>query len=827
MIVRAWQPVRRWRVAAIAGALVALQVVVALSIRPVPDAVVSLLGGPRGGVDRLGGLRVRYRPPAGLDARELEADLRELSSIRREDGALVLEFPGVPEQLAPELADILAGGGLTMRVVGEDEYARTLARYAPEGVTLETDSWRNYENDEQSGVTYHVQYLAAPTREQLERTLAQATADGWRPPAGSEIAFERIDPYRDDAVANWRSYEVSTEVAVNRTMIASAAPSTDPNTGRPIVLLEFADDGRHRFCDLTRKIVGHKLAMLLGGRVRSAPIISGPICGGLASITMGGGDVRAQEAERDMVATVLSRRAPPPGGTVESYHWYPPPDIAITEWMGRLLLGAGAGGLVALLVALALAVARPRKIVAAERVPGGFPWRRLVVTLLGLAALIVGGQLTLPGVNEVEIYHIVSHGGAPGLSIDLSIITLGVLPIVTAFGVVELVALAIPRLRWRRHDPRGRVALGQAVAVVACVASLAQGYLLASSLESLSRGGAEVVMTPGWTFRIVVMVTLSAGTLLLSVVAGMISEHGLGNGYGVLLAGPAIIKVAETVAAAPVFSDQLFDRGHALALITLVAIVLATAETLRWRIPGGEREADLRTPSSGFVPLGDPGTMTFALVALAGLGFGAATADVMGWTAALRAHAWFAVVLVAVLVPVWSWLFAAPRVTASVARQAGLDPVTRATWTRAALASAVLLVGVAAVAALATAAAGDSGPPVDLVFAMIGTAAVLDIIGDARAYRRALVPAGVLHQIQVQGVVEHVLAEAGIPCHIRASNLRTLFAFFGPWAPAIVLVPEAHAADARRRLDDLLRPSMARHVSTRDTPGTPDALAAR
>ncbi len=80
---------------------------------------------------------------------------------------------------------------------------------------------------------------------------------------------------------------------------------------------------------------------------------------------------------------------------------------------------------------------------------------------------------------------------------------------------------------------------------------------------------------------------------------------------------------------------------------------------------------------------------------------------------------------------------------------------------------------------------------------MFCTAVWLDIVDDARAHRTKLAPAGVLHQIQYAGVVEQVLSDAGIPCHIHASNLRTLLAFFGPFAPAIVLVPEDRAMEAR------------------------------
>ena len=62
--------VRVKRLALGAGALFAIYVTTLLLVRPVPDAVVSLLGGPAG-FDRVGGVRVRYRPPPDIDAAEL------------------------------------------------------------------------------------------------------------------------------------------------------------------------------------------------------------------------------------------------------------------------------------------------------------------------------------------------------------------------------------------------------------------------------------------------------------------------------------------------------------------------------------------------------------------------------------------------------------------------------------------------------------------------------------------------------------------------------------------------------------------------------------
>jgi preprotein translocase subunit SecD len=796
-------PVQPGRVAIVAGAIVALQVVVAFLIRPVPDRVVSLLGGPDGGVDRLGGLRIRYRPPAGVDTGKLESYLATRSKVRRDGDALILEFPAIGEAMASELVEILTNGGLTMREALETKSAGELIKYAPEGVKLDVDLWRS----EDGGPPHTVTYLAAATRSQLERTVSEARTQGWQPAPGSEIAYERIDPRGDerDPSPRWRTYELATAISIDGTMIASAIGSYDPNTGRPVVMLELDRDGRDRFCELTRRISGTKLATVLGGRVRSAPIINGPICGGRASITMGGGDPRVQEAERDMLVTVLQQGPVPRGGTVESHDWHPAPSIGVTEWAGRLLLGLIVGGLFGLLVVVAIRFVRPHRRAAPARVEGKFPVRRLVVTLLGPLALFLGAKLTLPGINEFELRHIIVRSTGIVDGTPWSVLALGVMPILTSYAVVELIALAIPRLRWRRHDPRGRVRLDQAVAILAVLVALVQGYFAARYLESLTRGGAEIVDAPGLKFSLLTMLTLATGTMLLGMIAGMIRAHGLGNGYGVLFCSAALLKFIAPMIDEPMAIPYIFDRGMALGLVTLAAIVIATAHMLRWRIGGGEREAELRIPSSGVAPLSDGGGLVFVILTLSGLGLGVALWDVMVWVTELRARIWLVLVLVAMFVPIWAWLFSRPSLVERVAMPAGLLPPTRSSWARAMAASMLLIVSAAILHRFAIAADPHASVLADPALAMLGTAVVLDIIDEARAHRRKLAAAGVLHQIQHAGVVERVLADAGIPCHLHASNLRTLLAFFGPWAPVIVLVPEPHAAEARQKLDEVLR----------------------
>jgi hypothetical protein len=783
------EPVKPRRIAIGAGVLVALYVVTSFLAREVPDSLIAVLGGPDTRVDRIGGLRVHYKPLGG--------------EVR------VVDVPGIAEDQIAEVIDVLVGGGLSMREALESDFAIRLGVPAaperghdrdPSAVVVEFDQWL----PEDGSALHTVPYLLGPSREAIEREVADRIAAGGSLPEGSILGYERIDPLTSSSEQRtyWRAYELSDEVSIDGSMVASAIQTFDPNTERAIVLLDFTPEGAERFCEVTRRMVGRKLATILGDRVRSAPIISGPVCGGRASITMGGSDPVHQQEEAQALIAVLSQGAQPIGGTIESQQFLPAANVRAYEWTARLGLGLLAGLAAGLLTFLAIALARPRWRTPLEPAPGErpFPWRRLAVTLIAPLALIVGGTIDLPGVNGVEIAHIM-RGAATD---QFSVIALGVMPIITSFLLVEVVALAVPRWRWRRHDARGRIALGKAVAVVSIVIALVQAYFVVTYLESLGRGGAAILTNPGWSTRIVITCSLATGTVLLGVVAGLIREHGLGNGYGALLASGSVLVLLQ-----PIFRDPEIATTVGLpdlsSMVTAVVIAAATACVLRWRIAGEPREPELRVPISGISPVSDAGGLVTVIAGLSALGLGVALWDAIDWVMALRARTWLMLGILAVSVPVYAWLFGRPAVVERVAMQAGLDRPSQRTWLRATAVSAWLIIGVAVIARFAVVRDGLQQSLTDAIGIMVFTAVVLDIVQDARARRRALVPAGVLHQIQYAGVVERVLADAGIPCHIHASALRTLLVFFGPFAPAIVMVPEEHAAAARSKVDDVLR----------------------
>lgn len=80
----------------------------------------------------------------------------------------------------------------------------------------------------------------------------------------------------------------------------------DPHTGEPVIGLEFNDEGRKMFAELTEKNVGKQIAIYLDGEIISAPRVNEPIPSGEAIIT---GKFTVEEAKE--VATRLNSGALP------------------------------------------------------------------------------------------------------------------------------------------------------------------------------------------------------------------------------------------------------------------------------------------------------------------------------------------------------------------------------------------------------------------------------------------------------------------------------------------------------------------------------------
>ena len=213
-------------------------------------------------------------------------------------------------------------------------------------------------------------------------------------PDDHQMGFEEIDPNPDakDQTIAWRTYYLERAVRLTGSAISDAMPSYDPNTNRPIVLLDFNRFGGRVFGDVTTQIVGMKFATILDDIVKSAPQINGPITGGRASITMGAGDPLRAEKERDALVGVL-KTGSLPAPLVEASESNVGPTLgrdAIEKTRMSFIIG------IALVVLIMVGIYKWSGFIAVFAVVF-----HIIMTLAVMA--IFGATLTLPGIAAIVL----------------------------------------------------------------------------------------------------------------------------------------------------------------------------------------------------------------------------------------------------------------------------------------------------------------------------------------------------------------------------------------------------------------------------------------
>ena len=119
----------------------------------------------------------------------------------------------------------------------------------------------------------------------LEFRMVDANADpneaaAGRVPVGSEIA-----PYAEGAGAGVPFEVLRRQVMISGEQLLDAKQGYDAQSGQPVVNIRFDSAGSATFAKVTAQNVGKRFAMVLDGRVLSAPSINEPILGGSAQIS--------------------------------------------------------------------------------------------------------------------------------------------------------------------------------------------------------------------------------------------------------------------------------------------------------------------------------------------------------------------------------------------------------------------------------------------------------------------------------------------------------------------------------------------------------------
>src|ERR1700755_2451364 len=205
--------------------------------------------------------------------------------------------------------------------------------------------------------------------------------------------------------------------------------------------------------------------------------------------------------------------------------------------------------------------------------------RRILFTLAIIVIVRLGAAITTPGVNQAVLQEwfrsalTEKSGGNLATLLNLfsggalencAIFSLGIMPYISASIMMQLLSAVIPQLGRLAREDGGRQKIMQYTRFMTVGLCIFQGYLLAISFQhpeayhtilggitdTIRNLGIPLVEDPGWTFRIVTVISLTTGTLFLMWLGDQITERGIGNGISLIITVGIVARLPAALAQA-------------------------------------------------------------------------------------------------------------------------------------------------------------------------------------------------------------------------------------------------------------------------------------
>lgn len=200
--------------------------------------------------------------------------------------------------------------------------------------------------------------------------------------------------------------------------------------------------------------------------------------------------------------------------------------------------------------------------------------RRAAITLAALAAYWVGCWIPLPG---IDIAPLIGPTPTHNTAVTrLSTMALGMTPVLSAFMLLEVLMIAFPSFRRWTAEPVRRQTLNTWATVVALLLAALQATGIANALEQLP----GLVPNPGPSFLAGVVVTLVAATALLTWLSSVITQHGIGHGFWLLVALP----YAGSFVATMMTQASLWGTASLLSIAVSVGFLALAIAVLAWLV---------------------------------------------------------------------------------------------------------------------------------------------------------------------------------------------------------------------------------------------------
>jgi preprotein translocase subunit SecY len=185
----------------------------------------------------------------------------------------------------------------------------------------------------------------------------------------------------------------------------------------------------------------------------------------------------------------------------------------------------------------------------------------------------------MAGGSFVGLFDLFSGGALENCAVG----ALGVMPYISASIILQLMTAVVPHLeRLAREGDTGRQKITQYTRYLTVLLCIIQGYAMAVTLENPAALGItrDIVIAPGWGFRLMAVLTMTTGTLLLMWLGEQITERGIGNGMSIIITVGIVSQLPAAIQATinmfkPIDGIATFGAFHLVGLLIMIFFVIA------------------------------------------------------------------------------------------------------------------------------------------------------------------------------------------------------------------------------------------------------------
>ncbi|MDD3769635.1 preprotein translocase subunit SecY [Sulfuricurvum sp. IAE1] len=210
---------------------------------------------------------------------------------------------------------------------------------------------------------------------------------------------------------------------------------------------------------------------------------------------------------------------------------------------------------------------------------------KILITIGFLFIFRLLAYVPVPGVDTAVIASFFDEHQADALGLfnmfsgnaveRLSIISLGIMPYITASIIMELLAATFPNLAQMKKERDGMVKYMQIIRYATIAITIVQAIGVSIGLQSMTgKDGSSAILVDHTTFMILATVSMLAGTMLLMWIGEQITQNGIGNGVSLIIFAGIVSAIPSGIGQAVTMVNT--GAMSFLTLLLIIALIFAT-----------------------------------------------------------------------------------------------------------------------------------------------------------------------------------------------------------------------------------------------------------